>query len=127
MAALTRPAQPEIGATQPQRHRGSGRDPDWATYARRNLIRPLAIEELLIYRTRGYGLSVRTIDMEMGWLLRAFQHGAAAWKSGRPAAANPHPPDSDIGVVWDNGWKHGATQGGDQAVPRRLPEKSPPG
>ena len=55
--------------------------------------------------------------MEKGWLLRAFQHGAAAWKRGQPAAANPHPPDSDIAVVWDGGWKQGAALGNEQARP----------
>ena len=57
--------------------------------------------------------------MEKGWLLRAFQHGVAAWKLGKPASENPHPPDSDVGVVWDSGWKQGATLASEHATPRR--------
>ena len=58
------------------------------------------------------------INMEKGWILRAFQQGVVARKRGRPALENPHPPNSDASVVWDSGWNHGAIIEGGQAVPR---------
>ena len=33
-----------------------------------------------------------------------------AGKGGSPASENPHTSESDVGVIWDSGWKQGAAQ-----------------